>query len=169
MHRGEAGEENLNAILQEKLNPAGTSLQRGGTVYRENDKVMQIRNNYDKEVFNGDIGRIRSVNPEDNEVVVLYDEQAVQYEATDLDELVPAYAITVHKSQGNEYPAVILPLMTQHYMLLQRNLLYTALTRGKKLVVVVGSRKAMRIAIHNTKTRQRFTRLRERLRQEIPA
>ncbi len=169
MHRGAAGAENLNALLQEKLNPAGTALQRGGTTYRENDKVMQIRNNYDKEVFNGDIGRIRSVNAEDNEVVVLFDEMAVQYEATDLDELVPAYAITVHKSQGNEYPAVVLPLMTQHYMLLQRNLLYTALTRGKKLVVVVGSRKAMRIAIHNTKTRQRFTRLRERLRLGIPA
>jgi len=169
MHRGAAGAENLNALLQERLNPSGASLHRGGTVYRENDKVMQTRNNYEKEVFNGDIGRIRSVNEEDNELVVVYDEQAVQYEAADLDELAPAYAITVHKSQGNEYPAVILPLLTQHYMLLQRNLLYTALTRGKKLVVVVGSRKALHMAIQNTKTRERFTRLRERLRQGIPA
>lgn len=169
MHRGAAGAENLNALLQERLNPRGASLQRGGTLYRENDKVMQTRNNYEKEVFNGDIGRIRSVNDEDNELVVVYDEQAVQYEAADLEELAPAYAITVHKSQGNEYPAVVLPLLTQHYMLLQRNLLYTAITRGKKLVVVVGSRKALHMAIRNTQTRQRFTRLRERLRQGIPA
>jgi exodeoxyribonuclease V alpha subunit len=169
MHRGAVGAENLNALLQQKLNPAGVSLQRGATIFRENDKVMQIRNNYDKEVFNGDIGRIRSVNAEEAEIVVRYDDQAVQYDAADLDELVPAYAITVHKAQGNEYPAVILPLMTQHYLLLQRNLLYTALTRGKKLVVVVGSRKALRIAVGNTKTRQRFTLLRQRLCHGIPA
>jgi len=169
MHRGAAGAENLNALLQERLNPSGAALQRGGTTYRENDKVMQTRNNYDKEVFNGDIGRIRSVNAEDGQIVVQFEEQAVQYDAEDLDELVPAYAITVHKSQGNEYPAVVLPLLTQHYMLLQRNLLYTALTRGRKLVVMVGSRRALRIAIRNTQTRQRFTRLRDRLQQAIPA
>jgi len=169
MHRGAAGAENLNALLQEALNPAGPSLRRGGGVFRVNDRVMQIRNNYDKEVFNGDIGRVQSVDEEENELVVRFDDQAVHYDAAELDELVPAYAITVHKSQGNEYPAVILPLTTQHYLLLQRNLLYTALTRGKRLVVVVGTRKAMQIAVRNTRTRERHTLLRQRLVQGIPA
>ena len=169
MHRGAAGAENLNALLQQAVNPAGSALKRGGFVYRKNDKVMQIRNNYEKDVFNGDIGRIVSVDPEENEMTVRFEDKPVPYEASDLDELVPAYAITVHKSQGNEYPAVILPLVTQHYLLLQRNLLYTAITRGKKLVVIVGTRKALGIAIRNTKTRQRFTLLKQRLQQGIPA
>jgi exodeoxyribonuclease V alpha subunit len=168
MHKGAAGTENLNALLQAKINPAGASLKHGGSLFRVNDKVMQIRNNYDKEVFNGDIGRVQSVDEEENELVVRFDDQAVHYDAAELDELVPAYAITVHKSQGNEYHAVIMPLTTQHYMLLQRNLLYTALTRGKKLVVIVGTKKAMSIAVKNTKTRQRCTRLKQRLIQGIP-
>ena len=130
---------------------------------------MQLRNNYDKDVYNGDIGRIITVDPEQDEIAVLFDDRSIPYEATELDELVPAYAITVHKSQGNEYPAVILPLVTQHYMLLQRNLLYTAITRGKKLVVIVGTRKAMGIAIRNNKTQERYTLLRQRLAQSLSA
>ncbi len=165
MHRGAAGAENLNALLQGALNPKGPELRRAGWIYRLHDKVMQLRNNYDKEVYNGDIGRIISVDREQNEIAVLFDSRAIPYEAPDLDELVPAYAISVHKSQGNEYPAVILPLLTQHYMLLQRNLVYTALTRGKKLVVIVGTRKAMGIAIRNNKTQERYTLLRQRLAQ----
>ncbi len=163
MHRGTAGAENLNLLLQRELNPSGPALQRGGWTYRLNDKVMQIRNNYDKEVFNGDIGRIRSVDTEQNEVTVIFEDRPVSYEAAELDELVPAYAISVHKSQGNEYPAVILPLLTQHYMLLQRNLLYTAVTRGKRLVVIVGTRKALGIAVRNVRTQRRYTLLRRRL------
>jgi exodeoxyribonuclease V alpha subunit len=165
MHRGSAGAENLNALLQSELNPSNPELRRGGWIYRQGDKVMQIRNNYDKEVFNGDIGRIVTVDQEQNEIAVLFEDRSVPYEAPDLDELVPAYAISVHKSQGNEYPAVILPLLTQHYMLLQRNLVYTAITRGKKLVVIVGTRKALGIAIRNTKTQERYTLLRQRLGQ----
>ena len=169
MHRGAAGAENLNALLQQTANPTGRALRRAGIVFRVNDKVMQIRNNYEKEVFNGDIGRVVSVDEEDGEMVVRFDDQTVPYGAADLDELVPAYAITVHKSQGNEYPAVILPVLTQHYLLLQRNLLYTAVTRGKRLVVLVGTRKALAIAVRNTKTQQRFTLLKRRLQQSIPA
>ena len=167
MHRGSAGAENLNALLQNGLNPSGPELRRAGWIYRLNDKVMQLRNNYDKEVFNGDIGRVISVDPEQNEIAVLFDGRSVPYDAPDLDELVPAYAISVHKSQGNEYPAVILPLLTQHYMLLQRNLVYTAITRGKKLVVIVGTRKALGIAIRNNKTQERYTLLKQRLWQGV--
>jgi len=169
MHRGAAGAENLNMLLQQSVNPAGRALRRSGTVYRVNDKVMQIRNNYEKDVFNGDIGRVVSVDEEEGELVVRFDDQTVPYQTADLEELAPAYAITVHKSQGNEYPAVILPVLTQHYLLLQRNLLYTAVTRGKKLVVLVGTRKALAIAVRNTKTQQRFTLLKHRLQQSIPA
>ncbi len=169
MHRGSAGAENLNALLQSELNPKGPELRRGGWIYRLNDKVMQLRNNYDKEVFNGDIGRIVAVEQEQNEVAVLFDDRSIPYESAELDELVPAYAISVHKSQGNEYPAVVLPLLTQHYMLLQRNLVYTAVTRGKQLVVIVGTRKALGIAIRNNKTQERFTLLRQRLAQSVPA
>ncbi len=167
MHRGSAGAENLNALLQNELNPKGPELRRAGWIYRLNDKVMQLRNNYDKEVFNGDIGRIITVDQEQNEIAVLFDDRSIPYEAAELDELVPAYAISVHKSQGNEYPAVVLPLLTQHYMLLQRNLVYTAITRGKKLVVIVGTRKALGIAIRNNKTQERFTLLRQRLAQSV--
>ncbi|MEW6439354.1 MAG: ATP-dependent RecD-like DNA helicase [bacterium] len=163
MHRGVVGAENLNLLLQQRINPAGPALQRAGWVYRLNDKVMQIRNNYDKEVFNGDIGRIVRVDEEQAQLAVGFEGRAVTYELSELDELVPAYAISVHKSQGNEYPAVVLPVLTQHYLLLQRNLLYTGITRGKQLVVIVGTRKALAIAIRNNRTQQRFTLLRKRL------
>ncbi len=165
MHRGTAGAENLNTLLQQAINPVGPSLQRGNWIYRSNDKIMQIRNNYEKEVFNGDIGRILSVDEEQGELTAIFDDRSLLYEANELDELMPAYAISVHKSQGNEYPALILPLLTQHYLLLQRNLVYTAITRGKKLVVIVGTRKAMGIAIRNIKTQQRYTLLKQRLQQ----
>ncbi|MEI8063566.1 MAG: ATP-dependent RecD-like DNA helicase [Verrucomicrobiota bacterium] len=164
MHKGVCGSENLNRELQITLNPTGPSLQRYGRTYRVGDRVMQIRNNYDKDVFNGDLGRIKQLDLVEQEFVVEFDSRDVQYDFTDLDELVPAYAISVHKSQGNEYPAVIVPLLTQHYVLLQRNLLYTAITRGKKLVVLIGSKKALAIAVSNNKTSDRYSCLRDRLR-----
>ncbi len=163
MHRGVVGAGNLNHQLQAVLNPGEGGITRGDRTYRVNDKVMQIRNNYDKDVFNGDIGRITAIAWESREVVISIDGRAVVYDFSDLDEIVPAYAVSVHKSQGSEYPAVIIPIVTQHYILLQRNLIYTAVTRGKELVVIVGSRKAMTIGVNNNKTRQRYTRLCHRL------
>jgi exodeoxyribonuclease V alpha subunit len=163
MHRGSVGAGNLNRQLQAALNPGQGGVTRGERTYRVNDKVMQIRNNYDKDVFNGDIGRITAIAWESREVTVTIDGREVVYDFGDLDEIVPAYAVSVHKSQGSEYPAVIVPIVTQHYILLQRNLIYTAVTRGKKLVVIVGTRKAMAIGVNNNKTRQRYTRLKSRL------
>jgi exodeoxyribonuclease V alpha subunit len=169
MRRGQLGAENLNALLQQALNPAGPALARGGTVFRRGDRVMQIRNNYDKEIFNGDIGFVKSVNEEDRSLVVTFDGRPVSYESAELDELVLAYACTIHKSQGSEYPAVVVLLHTQHFKLLQRNLLYTAITRGRKLVCVVGSSRAVTIAIRNNEVRERRTTLRERLAGNLPA
>jgi exodeoxyribonuclease V alpha subunit len=165
MHRGVVGAGNLNKELQAALNPGDGGITRGERSYRTNDKVMQIRNNYDKEVFNGDIGRISDIDWLAREATITYDGRKVAYEFSELDEIVPAYAVSVHKSQGSEYAAVIIPIVTQHYILLQRNLIYTAVTRGKKLVVMVGSRKAMAIGVNNNKTRKRYTRLRYRLAQ----
>ena len=164
MHKGVCGSENLNRELQAALNPTGPTMQRYGRTYRVGDRVMQIRNNYDKDVFNGDLGRIKNLDLVEQEFTVEFDGREVRYEFTDLDELVPAYAISVHKSQGNEYPAVIVPLLTQHYVLLQRNLLYTAITRGKKLVILIGSKKALTIAVRNNKTAARYSGLCDRLR-----
>lgn len=127
------------------------------------DKVMQVKNNYDKEVFNGDIGRITRIDLEDQEVMISFDGREVPYGYADLDEIVLAYAVSVHKSQGSEYPAVIIPVLTQHYLLLQRNLIYTAVTRGRKLVVMVGTRKALTIGVRNDKTQKRYTYLKKRL------
>jgi exodeoxyribonuclease V alpha subunit len=163
MHRGTVGAQRLNRDLQQALNPSGTALQRGDRLYRQGDKVMQIRNNYDKDVFNGDLGRILKVDLEEQELTVAVDGRPVAYDFSELDELVHAYAVTVHKSQGSEYPAVVLPLHPQHYMMLQRNLLYTAVTRGRKLVVIVGTRKALAMAVRNDRTQKRFTLLAERL------
>jgi exodeoxyribonuclease V alpha subunit len=163
MHKGNVGTENLNNKLQEVLNPSREELSRGGKKFRPKDKVMQIRNNYDKEVFNGDIGRIVSIDPENQQVIVSFDNVLVPYDYTELDEIVLAYAISVHKSQGSEYRAVVVPVLSQHFVLLQRNLMYTAVTRGKDLVVMVGSTKALAIAVGNDRIMRRYTYLAERL------
>jgi exodeoxyribonuclease V alpha subunit len=164
MHKGVCGAENINRELQATLNPSGADVQRFGRTYRVGDKVMQTRNNYDKDVFNGDLGVVAKIDLIDQRIVVEVDGKPVEYDFTDLDELLPAYAITVHKSQGNEYPCVVVPILTQHYILLQRNLLYTAITRGKKLVVLVGSKKALGMAVRNNNPAARFSLLRDRLR-----
>lgn len=163
MQRGEAGAQNMNTILQEALNPSEVTVKYGGTVYRLNDKVMQIKNNYDKNVFNGDMGTIVKIDMEDKTLVIRFDGNDVEYDATELDEVVLAYATTVHKSQGSEYKIVVAPLTLQHYMMLQRNLLYTCVTRAKKVFVLVGARKAVGIAVSNNKIRQRNTMLAARL------
>ncbi|MDI9571375.1 MAG: ATP-dependent RecD-like DNA helicase [Pseudomonadota bacterium] len=163
MNRGVVGVTNLNAALREALNPGEGGVSRGGNTFRNRDKVMQIRNNYDKEVFNGDIGRIFHIDTEGQELKVHFDDRFVTYDFSELDEIVPAYAVTVHKSQGSEYPAVVIPLLTQHFMMLQRNLVYTAVTRGRKLVVVIGTKKALGIAVKNNKQQQRHSLLKERL------
>ena len=159
------GADSLNHGLQEAMNPHGEALLRGGTLFRVRDRVMQLRNNYDKDVFNGDIGFIREVDHEDRSLVVDFDGNHVKYRSDELDELVLAYASTIHKSQGSEYPAVVIIIATQHFKLLQRNLLYTAVTRGKKLVCIVGSSKAVHIATANNTVRERRTWLAERLRK----
>jgi exodeoxyribonuclease V alpha subunit len=164
MQRGECGAVNLNNVLQEAMNPSRIFLRRGGNQYRLNDKVMQIRNDYDKEVFNGDIGRISKVDMEERELTVLFDEREVVYDVTELDELVLAYAITIHKSQGSEYPIVVMPLTMSHFVMLQRNLLYTGVTRAKKILVLVGEKRALYYAIKNETSSIRNTLLASRLR-----
>jgi exodeoxyribonuclease V alpha subunit len=164
MHKGIVGAVNLNNRLQTVLNPGSGGIVRGDRSFRVNDKVMQIRNNYDKEVFNGDIGRISAIQPEERRITVCFDNRQLVYDISELDEIVLAYAVSVHKSQGSEYPVVILPVLTQHYILLQRNLIYTAVTRGRQLVVMVGSRRALAIGVNNNQIQQRFARLRYRLR-----
>ncbi len=163
MHKGVVGAGNLNTELQKSLNPFQQEITRGNRNFRINDKVMQIRNNYDKDVFNGDIGRINGLRPDDDEITVMFDGREVPYAFYELDELVLAYAVSIHKSQGSEYPAVVVPVLTQHYILLQRNLIYTAVTRGRNLVIMVGTRKALAMGVHNDKTKKRFTNLRYRM------
>ncbi len=163
MHKGVVGTGNLNNCLQETLNPAEAKLIKGERSFRINDKVMQLKNNYDKDVYNGDIGKITDINNSVQKVTVSYDHRRVDYEYSEMDEVTLAYAISVHKSQGSEYPAVIIPLLPQHYILLQRNLIYTAVTRGKKLVVIIGSKKALSMGINNDRIAERFTNLSLRL------
>ncbi len=163
MQRGECGAVNLNQVLQEAMNPTNIFLRKGGTQYRLHDKVMQIRNDYDKEVFNGDIGMIVKVNMEDRELTVNFDDREVVYDVTELDELSLAYAVTIHKSQGSEYPIVVMPFTMSHFVMLQRNLLYTGVTRAKKILVLVGEKKAVFYAIKNEITTGRNTGLRQRL------
>jgi len=165
MHRGVVGGINLNRELQKALNPGDEGVTRMGRLYRVNDKVMQIANNYDKEVYNGDIGRIIAIDREAQEITVAIDNREIPYDFSEMDELIHAYAVSIHKSQGSEYPAVVIPILTQHYLLLQRNLLYTGVTRGKKLVVIVGTRKAMAIAIRNNQPEKRYTLLKERMKR----
>ncbi len=166
MQRGVLGVQSLNARLQEALNPRGPAFQSGGRTFRLGDKLIQIRNNYEKNVFNGDIGVIEAVDPAEGAIRVAFDAERAEYAAGSLDEVVHAYAVTVHKSQGSEYPAVVIPLHTQHYPMLQRNLVYTALTRARRLAVFVGTRKALAIAVKNAKVRRRWSLLAERLRRE---
>jgi exodeoxyribonuclease V alpha subunit len=168
MHRGELGATILNQLLQDAITPGRAELRSGGRVFRVGDRVMQIRNNYDRDMFNGDVGEVLRVaggsgEAGESQAVVGFDEREVSYAADDLDELTLAYAATVHKSQGSEYPAVIVPVHTQHYVMLQRSLLYTAVTRGKQLVVLIGSRKALRIAVGNAEVAARYSRLADRL------
>ncbi len=166
MHRGQVGVGELNLALQNTLNPPAAGkreTRHGGRVFRVGDKVLQTRNNYDKQVFNGDLGRVLEIDFEEQRVTVDFDGTRVDYEFSELDELVHAFAMSVHKAQGSEYRAVLMPIMTQHYMLLQRNLLYTAVTRAKELVVLVGSKRAIAMAVRNNKIAQRNTRLAERL------
>ena len=162
MNRGGVGARSLNIELQAALNPAGErKVERFGWTFAPGDKVMQIENDYDKEVYNGDIGYIDDVDPDDGELTAHFDGRAVAYGFGELDTLVPAYAATIHKSQGSEYPAVVIPVLTQHYVMLQRNLLYTGVTRGKRLVVLVGQKKAVAIAVRNVSGRRRWSKLDE--------
>ena len=188
MQRSVVGATSLNIMLQEAINgrssesrqaclngrvvtdegeanPAGDSLARGSFKYRQGDRVMQIRNNYDKDVFNGDIGTVSAVDVEDRSLTVLFDGRTVSYEDSELDELTQAYATTIHKSQGSEYPVVIIPLLMTHFVMLQRNLVYTGITRAKRLCILVGTTKALAYAIHNQTVQKRNTRLKERLHQ----
>ncbi len=167
MHRGPVGTLNLNRVLQTALNPAGEQVAVMGSRFKVGDKVMHLRNNYRKEVFNGEIGIMNNIDPKKERAEVDYDGRKVSYDFVELDELTLAYAISVHKSQGSEYPAVVIPLLTQHYIMLQRNLLYTALTRGKQLVVMVGTEKALNIALRNDRPGQRRSMLARRLNPEI--
>jgi exodeoxyribonuclease V alpha subunit len=163
MNRGELGARNLNPLLQAKLNPPGDrkpEVERFGCTCRVGDKVLQTENDYAKDVFNGDLGIVTQVDLDESELRVDYDGRIVTYDFGELDELMPAYAMTIHKSQGSEFPAVVIPVHTQHYMLLQRNLLYTAITRGRRLVVLRGTPKAVAIATKRADAAQRYTALR---------
>ena len=163
MQRSVVGATNLNIILQEAINPEGDFLSRGGFKYRKGDRVMQIRNNYDKEVFNGDIGIVQNVNMEDRSLTVIYEGRAVEYEDNELDEVTLAYATTIHKSQGSEYPVVVIPLLMTHFVMLQRNLVYTGITRAKKICIIVGTTKVLAYSVHNMVVLKRNTKLKERL------
>ena len=163
MHRGELGATALNQLLQEALSAGAAELRRGTRCFRVGDRVMQLRNDYDRDVYNGDVGHVTRVDQEEGTLVVDFDGREVAFASEDLDELGVGYAATVHKSQGSEYPAVVMPVHTQHFVMLARNLLYTAVTRGKRLVVLVGTMKALAIAVRNAKVAMRLTRLKERL------
>jgi exodeoxyribonuclease V alpha subunit len=166
IYRGPAGVSILNERLQEKLNPAANHKPERrlyGTLFRVGDKIMQTRNNYDKDVYNGDIGFVQNIDIVEQTLSVDFDGRLAQYEWSEVDELALAYAVSVHKAQGSEFPVVVMPVVTQHYMMLQRNLLYTAVTRARDLCVLTGSRRAIGIAVHNNKVAQRFTALEWRL------
>ena len=167
MHRGDVGVGALNERLQATLNPPSPNRPErrlGGRIFRLGDRVMQIRNNYDKDVYNGDLGMIASLDPVEQMLTVRIDDRIVAYDFLELDELTHAYAVSVHKSQGSEFPAVVMPVMTQHYMMLQRNLLYTGVTRAKRLVVLVGTPRAVAIAVNNNRIADRYSGLSDRLR-----
>lgn len=169
MHRGELGVTALNSELQDRLNASGDELDLGARRFRAGDKVMQIRNNYDLGVFNGDIGRVAAADEEEDTLLVEFDNRLVAVPQDSLDELTPAYACTIHKAQGSEYPAVVIALHDQHWIMLRRNLLYTAVTRGRRLVVVVGTTRAVAQAVRNASQRERHTLLSHRLRNPAAA
>lgn len=169
MHRGPLGSRALNAALQQQLNPqAEPKVCRFGWTFAPGDKVMQMVNNYTKDVFNGDSGRVSRVDLDEGLITIDFDGRAVDYELGELDEVALAYAATIHKSQGSEYPAVVIPLATQHYLLLERNLLYTGVTRGKQVVVLIGQPQAVALAVKTVQARRRLTHLAARLREEPP-
>lgn len=163
MQRGIVGAANLNMALQHALNPSEVSLNRSGYSFRRGDRVMQLRNNYDKDVFNGDLGFVESVDLEERTLSVNFDGRLVEYDASELDELTLAYATTIHKSQGSEYPIVVIPVLMTHYVMLQRNLIYTGITRARKICVLIGTKKALSYAIRNMTVLKRNTKLKERL------
>jgi exodeoxyribonuclease V alpha subunit len=166
MHRGAVGVANLNRLLQENLNPPASNKPErrlGGRILRVGDKLMQVRNNYDKETFNGDIGLLVGIDSVNQTLALEFDGRSVRYDWPEADEVVHAYAVSVHKSQGSEFPAVVVPVMTQHYLMLQRNLLYTAVTRAKRLVVLLGQRRAIGIAVRNNRVAARHSGLSVRL------
>jgi len=171
MHRGEAGVAALNSRLQAALNPQWGGLGElevgGGRILREGDRVMQTVNDYARDVFNGDVGRVLAVNPVEKRLSVDFDGNVVSYEAFELDELALAYALTIHKSQGSEFLAVVVPVLNSHHIMLQRNLLYTAITRARKLVVLVGDPQAIAVAVRNDKVLRRYTALAARLGREV--
>lgn len=169
MQRSVVGATNLNMMLQQALNTSNLGISRGGTTYKLGDRVMQVRNNYDKNVFNGDIGIVEQVIMEDRTLFVRFDDSLVEYEASELDEVTLAYATTIHKAQGSEYPIVVIPILMTHFVMLQRNLIYTGITRAKKICVLIGQPKALAYAIRNLTVTKRNTKLKERLRGEIDA
>lgn len=164
MQKGETGVININSVLQQALNKSNVMLHYRGQYYKLNDKVMQIRNNYNKEIFNGDMGIIEQINIKNKTLTVNYNDRRIIYEEIELEELMPAYAITIHKSQGSEYPIVIIPVTMSNNIMLQRNLLYTGITRARKIVVLVGSEQGLKYAVDNNNTELRNTYLCERLR-----
>jgi exodeoxyribonuclease V alpha subunit len=172
MNRGGVGARSLNLDLQTALNPQRQDqpvVERFGFTYRVGDKVMQIQNDYEKDAFNGDIGFVAAIDTDEAEVLIDFDGRQIVYEFGELDEVVLAYATTIHKSQGSEYPAVVIPLLTQHYPMLQRNLLYTGITRGARLVVLIGQKKAVGIAVRGVRERRRWSKLRELLAGNVAA
>jgi exodeoxyribonuclease V alpha subunit len=166
MHKGECGSIAINERLQAALNPTGAEVVRGLKTLRIGDKVMQLKNDYDREVYNGDVGFLKAIDPEEKKATVRVDDRDIVYDEGDLDELVLAYATSIHKSQGSEYPAVVIPVLTQHFVMLSRNLLYTAVTRGKKLVVLVADPRAVSLALGEIRKEDRRTRLADRLRRQ---
>ena len=166
MQRGIIGTRNLNKVVQELLNPPNplkAEINRGSNLFRVGDRVIQLKNDYEREVFNGDLGKIAEIDPVEQKMIINYDGRSVSYDYADLNEVGLAWAISIHKSQGSEYPVVILPLYMQHFLLLSRNLFYTGLTRAKKLALVIGSEKAIGFTVKQQKEQQRYTRLEERL------
>jgi exodeoxyribonuclease V alpha subunit len=170
MRRGPLGVEALNMHLQLALNPPSgekRELTHGERVFREGDKVMQVRNHYQKDVYNGDVGRVVEIDAEDDELIVEFDGRPVTYAAGEFDNLTLAYAVSVHKSQGSEYPCVVLPVVFQHRVMLQRNLLYTGVTRAKRLVMLVGSKGALQVAVKNAEGQHRYSWLSQRLQASV--